>query len=154
MLFHVVNISHKTPAWIQAGILEYQKRFFRPFKLNYIDLPILKNADIQPDLIKEMEGKQLLSIVEKKSCVIALDLKGKPWSSENLSEKIQNWQHQHSECYFLIGGAYGLSESVLAHSKERWCLSNLTFPHQFVKLILAEQLYRATTIIQGHPYHK
>lgn len=154
MLFHIVNIAHKTPDWIQAGILEYQKRFVRPFKLNYIDLPILKNTSSNPEIIKDREGKQLLSAVDEKEHLIALDLKGKPWTSEKLSEKIQAWQHHSSACFFMIGGAHGLSQTCLSQAKETWCLSPLTFPHQLVKLILAEQLYRATTIIQSHPYHK
>ena len=105
--------------------------------------------------VMEEEGKRLLARVPAGAEVVALDRRGAAWSSERLAQYLDELAIRASPgAAFLIGGAFGLSEEVLARASHRLSLSALTFPHELARLIMAEQLYRVTTILAGHPYHR
>ena len=96
----------------------------------------------------------MLDRIRPRSYVVALDVKGKGWNTEQLADKLQQWMSEVPSVSLLVGGPDGLSEGCLARSDETWSLSALTFPHFLVRVILAEQLYRAVSIINNHPYHR
>ena len=96
----------------------------------------------------------LLKAIKPQEWVVALDVKGKPWSTEQLSDQLANWRMDGKDICLLIGGPDGMSDEVMARANQRWSLSNLTLPHPLVRIVMAEQVYRAWTILQNHPYHK
>ena len=102
----------------------------------------------------EAEGEQALSLVKKDSLKIALDQNGEKLSSEKLAKNLDIWQQNYSNLYFFIGGPDGLSQNIKSKADYIISLSDLTFPHQFVKIILSEQLYRSICIMRHHPYHR
>jgi len=103
---------------------------------------------------KEEEGRKILQKIPAGDHVIALDVQGRPWSTTRLSEELANWKLVGKNIHFVIGGPDGLSAECLARANQRWSLSDLTFPHPLVRVILLEQLYRAASILANHPYHR
>ncbi len=140
----LISIGHKMPSWIAEGFYDYQKRLAKPWNLELIELP---------SRTKKEEGRLILEKIAPQDFCIALDVKGKSLATEELAKKLESWVEAKEIC-FIIGGADGLDESVLARANYTWSLSALTFPHQLVKVMLAEQLYRAVSILNGHPYHR
>lgn len=155
MRIRILTITHKTPKWIEEGYSEYAKRLTHSCTLELIEIPAEKRLP-KSDLTRavEREGVRMLSAINKNHYVIALDVKGKPWSTEYLAERLSSWQQDGTSVDLLIGGPDGLAPSCLHAANEKWSLSPLTFPHIFIKLILAEQIYRGFSILQKHPYHK
>lgn len=155
MKIRILTITHKFPQWVQEGYQEYTKRLPLSCALELIEIPAEKrnkNADIQR--ITQREGEKMLALIKPSHHIIALDVKGKYWSTEELAEHLNAWQQDGKNIDLLIGGPDGLSPSCLKQAKEKWSLSPLTFPHILVPLILAEQIYRAWTILNHHPYHR
>lgn len=155
MKIKLIAIGHKMPNWVETGFAEYQKRLPQDCSLELTEIPALKrpkNADIER--IMAQEAKAMLSKITTQDHCIALDKEGKIWNTEQLAEQLQNWQHSGNNIAILIGGPEGLHASCLERAKQQWSLSKLTFPHPLVRVILAEQLYRAWSVTCGHPYHK
>ena len=100
------------------------------------------------------EGERVLAALPKGGWVVALDGRGKAWSSEQLAERMEHWRGQGRDLAFLIGGPEGHAPDVLERADERWSLGPLTLPHMLVRLVLAEQLYRAMSMLSNHPYHR
>ena len=143
------------PTWVVEAMNEYQRRLQDGVQVQWVEIPLLrrgKSTDLTRILEKEM---QLMSAaIPANARVIALDLAGKMFSSEQLAVRLQDLQHISSHLCFLIGGPEGLAASLVARSDERWSLSMLTLPHPLVRVVLMEALYRAWSIIHHHPYHK
>lgn len=155
MLFRIITIGTKMPSWINEGYQDYAKRFPPGWAVELYEIPAekrTKNADIQR-IIKQ-EGEKILSIVKSHHRVIALDVKGKSWTTEQLAKHLQNFSQEKQNIDLLIGGPDGLSEACLKRAEIRWSLSPLTLPHPLVRVILVEQLYRGLSILQNHPYHR
>ena len=143
------------PAWVETGYAEYAKRMPRDCVVELVELPLAqrgKNTDIARAM--EKEGEEMLAAIGKGEQVIALDVKGKPWSTEQLAEHMANWRMSGNNYCLLIGGPDGLAPQCLAQAHVRWSLSALTLPHPLVRIVVIEQLYRACSILQNHPYHK
>jgi len=155
MRIRILSITHKTPKWIEEGYHEYAKRLPHFCTLELVEIPAEKRLP-KSNLIRavEREGMRMLNTIHKNHTVIALDVKGKLISTEQLADRLSQWQQDGTSLDLLIGGPDGLAPSCLQVAHEKWSLSHLTFPHIFVKLILAEQLYRGFSILQKHPYHK
>lgn len=96
----------------------------------------------------------MLAAIDNSDYVVALDVTGKAWSTEQLSDQVSQWQMLGSNMALLVGGPDGLSDDCLARAQQRWSLSKLTFPHPLVRVVVAEQLYRAWTLLNNHPYHR
>jgi 23S rRNA (pseudouridine1915-N3)-methyltransferase len=111
-----------------------------------------KNADIIRAIAEE--GEKMQEAIPASNRVVALDLSGKHWSTEQLSETLARWLADGRNVSLLVGGPDGLAPACLNRADERWCLSTLTFPHPLVRIILAEQLYRAWSLLNNHPYHR
>lgn len=155
MRIRLLSITHKTPAWIQTGYEEYAKRLPASCALELIEIPAEKrsvNADLKR--LTEREGQKMLAAIKPQHLVIALDVKGTAWSTEQLATQLSTWLQNGRHVDLLIGGPEGLSPECLKKAEQRWSLSPLTFPHILVKLIIAEQIYRAHSILQQHPYHR
>lgn len=152
---HLITIGQQLPDWINEGFAEYAKRLPPECKLHLVELPAVKRAKNYPvaQAIEE-EGKRLLEAIPKNCHVIALDERGTLWNTMTLSQQFAQWQQQGQSVALLVGGADGLSDSCKEAAKQQWSLSPLTLPHGLVRVMVAEQLYRAWSILQNHPYHR
>lgn len=155
MKIRIIAIGGKMPSWVTAGYTEYSKRLPADFRLELVELPLGKrgkNTD-RKRAIKQ-EAEQMLAAIATNERVIALEVEGKSWTTEQLAQQINNWRMEGQSLCILIGGPDGLDSSCSERAEYSWSLSALTLPHTLVRIVLAEQLYRAWSIIQHHPYHK
>ena len=143
----IICVGKIKKSYLDDGIKYYQKQI--PQKLEIIEVEDGKDIT---DL--SQEGIRILSKLEKKDFVISLVIKGNELSSEELAQKIESWLGLGSNIVFVIGGSHGLSSDVINRSNYQLSFSKMTFPHQLMRLILVEQLFRAFSIINNHPYHK
>jgi len=143
------------PAWISSGFSLYARRIPKDYQLNLIEISPLKRTKSTntKQIIKE-EGLELLAATPKNTLIIALDEHGKEWTTLELTKKLNTWHNEQQDISLLIGGPDGLSPDCLQKAQVTWSLSKLTLPHQLVKIFVAEQIYRAWTIISNHPYHR
>lgn len=111
-----------------------------------------KNRDLRR--IVRQEGERMIAAIPAGAHVVALDISGQPWSTPDLARAMQRWMLEEKAVALLVGGAEGLSEEVREQARESWSLSKLTFPHPLVRVIIAEQIYRAWSLLQNHPYHR
>lgn len=143
--------------YLKDAILEYSKRLSKYCKLSFVEIDdeqIPNNLSTKTaENIKEIEGNKILAHI-KNSYVIALDLKGKQYSSEDFSVKLENISLSNSNITFIIGGSLGLSKAVIEKSNELICFSKMTFPHQLIRVFLLEQLFRAFKIQNNETYHR
>lgn len=143
------------PAWVETGFAEYAKRLPAECSLLLKEIPAGKrgkNADLAR--IRRDEGEKMLAAIPKGAHVVALEVDGKAWRTEDLAGQMQNWLQAHVDVALLVGGPEGLAEACRQRADQRWSLSPLTFPHPLVRIVVAEQLYRAWSILGGHPYHR
>ncbi len=155
MNIHLIAVGDKMPAWVLAGYDEYAKRLPPECGLRLVEIAPGKrgkNADIAR--ILRDEGERMLAAVPKGARVVALEVKGRDWSTEQLSLQLDGWLAGGQDIALLVGGPEGLADSCRARADQQWSLSPLTLPHPLVRVVLAEQLYRAWTILRGHPYHR
>lgn len=155
MKIKVLTIGTKMPAWVNQGVREYVKRLPRDMAFEIIELPVAqraKNADLQRLIQKEAET--MMAYIQPQDHVVALEVGGQNWSTEKLAANLESWQMNGQNVVLLIGGPDGLGDVCRQRANQLWSLSALTFPHPIVRVVLAEQLYRAWTITQHHPYHR
>ena len=155
---NIICVGKIKEKYLKDAIQEYSKRLSKYCKLSIIEIPdesIPDNVnDKMSNIIKEIEGKKILSHI-KNSYIIALDLKGTQYTSEEFSNKINNISlNFNSNISFIIGGPLGLSNEVVNSSNELLCFSKMTFPHQLIRVFLLEQIYRAFKILNNESYHK
>ena len=155
MRISIITIGKKVPEWVQSGVDEYSKRLRRDLDLNFIEIAnSLSGTAADQKLKVRKEGVAILDKTKKMDYVIALDQKGTRINTSVFASKLDTYKNQGRSLAFLIGGADGLHKSCLERADEIWSLSELTFPHALVRVVLTEQLYRATSILKGHPYHR
>ncbi len=155
MQINLIAVGNKMPQWIQEGYHEYAQRMPRECRLALKEIDAgkrSKNYD-RNRLIKK-EGERILASIPTGAHVVALELTGIIWDTEKLSQNLARWRIESQHIALLIGGPEGLALECLSRAHQTWSLSNLTFPHALVRVIVAEQLYRAWTILCNHPYHK
>jgi 23S rRNA (pseudouridine1915-N3)-methyltransferase len=153
MIINLITIGKNMPNWVNEGFYEYAKRMPKDYKLQLIEIPAIKRtSNIQQ--IQQKESEQMLSRIPKSSLIIALDEHGQQWNTQQLAKQLQNWHDNWREISLLIGGPEGLAPACLAKANLKWSLSSLTLPHAMVRIIVAEQLYRAWSILTKHPYHR
>ena len=155
MRISIVTVGTKMPSWVSAGVAEYSRRLPRELKLDWREIPLAsRTRGASAEQLREREGEQVLKAVSASDEVVALDVLGKRISTPQLAKRLQDWQMSGLNYSLLIGGPDGLSPACLARASARWSLSDLTLPHPLVRVLLAEQLYRAWTITVNHPYHR
>jgi 23S rRNA (pseudouridine1915-N3)-methyltransferase len=149
------TIGKENENYIKAGVEEFTKRISKYYPVEWTLISPPKNAAVLSEAeMKKKEGETILQMLKKDDYLIALDERGKQFTSEGLAQIIeQRGTESTKNIVFLIGGAYGIDEMVLSKAKIKWSLSQLTFPHQVVRLLLAEQVYRACTILRNEKYH-
>lgn len=155
MIIHLIAVGTRCTAWAEAGFLDYQKRLPGECKLNLITIPLSKrnkNSQISKHIAEE--EKKILAAIPKRSRVIALDVKGQMWNTQQLAQSLQQWQLERQDVSLLIGGPDGLGDTCLNQAERIWSLSPLTLPHALVRIVVAEQLYRAWSLLSNHPYHR
>jgi 23S rRNA (pseudouridine1915-N3)-methyltransferase len=151
MKIRLIAVGKQMPSWVQVGYQEYARRC----ALDLIEIPTgrrTKNADIQR--LIQREGEQMLAAIPPKDIVVVLDERGQLWNTQQLAQKLQQWQESAVGISLLIGGPDGLAPACFARAQQKWSLSPLTLPHLLVRIIVAEQIYRALSILQHHPYHR
>lgn len=151
--FWTIGKNHEK--YVEPGINDFTKRTSNYFPVAWKIIPVPKNAgQLSGDELKKKEAEQVLKLLNENDCLILLDEKGKAFSSKQLSVFIQSRANESlRQLIFLIGGAYGVDKTIIERADFSWSLSTLTFPHQLVRLILAEQVYRACTILRNEKYH-
>lgn len=155
MQIHLIAVGTRMPAWVTAGYDEYAKRLPRECALKLVEIPPGKrgrNVDVKR--ILRDEGERMLAALPKDCSVIALEVGGKPWSTPQLADQLRGWLAGGRDVALLVGGPEGLDAACRARADQTWSLSALTLPHPLVRVLLAEQLYRAWSITVGHPYHR
>lgn len=153
LFFWAIGKNHEP--YVKTGVEDFTKRISNYFKVEWNIIPVPKNAGMMSEMdLKKKEGELVLEWLDKEDYLVALDERGKQLSSQGLADFIQARANQSTKkLVFVIGGAFGLDEVILKRADYKWSLSELTFPHQLVRLMLAEQVYRACTILKNEKYH-
>lgn len=154
MKIRLIAVGQRPPAWVADGFSDYARRLPREMPLMLVEVAPATRRNLPAERARQLEAERLLAQVGDKDRVIALDVKGRTLSTETLARKLDDWRMDGNDLAFLIGGADGLDARCLDRADERLSLSALTFPHALVRVIVAEQLYRAWTVLTGHPYHR
>lgn len=153
MKLQVLSIGSKCPPWIREGFDEYAKRFPREMPLSLTEIAAPRHHQDSAK-VDEFEAKKIAEKIKDSDWVIALDEGGQQVSSKDLAHELDQWRSLGKDVVLLIGGANGLAPQILNRANQRLSLSALTFPHCLVRVLVAETLYRAWTINNGHPYHR
>ena len=151
----LVAVGERAPGWVAQGFAEYQKRLSHWLPLELVEIePGIRGKGRDTVRAISDEGARVLAALPKQAQVVALDGRGRMHSSEQLAQRLEHWRGQGRDLAFLIGGPEGHAPDVLARADETWSLGPLTLPHMLVRLVLAEQLYRAAAMLANHPYHR
>lgn len=151
----LIATGERAPGWVAQGFSEYQKRLSHWLPLELVEIePGLRGKGRDPKRAIEDEGKRVLNALPKNAYVVALDVPGRQLSSEQLAQRLEHWRSQGRDLAFLIGGPEGHAAEVSAIADEKWSIGPLTLPHMLVRLVVAEQIYRAAAMIANHPYHR
>ena len=150
----LVAVGQRMPAWVSQGYTEYSKRLRARLPLELVEIAAAKRGSGDLARCIAQEGKRLLAAVKPADHVVALDERGTAHTSQELSRWLGKRLQAGKDLVFLVGGADGFAPEVQARANERWSLSSLTLPHALVRIVFAEQLYRAVTLLDGHPYHR
>lgn len=152
MKLNVLAVGNKMPDWIESGFMEYRKRMPRELSIELIEVKQAKDKNREQSLISEYE--RIEKVLPAANYVIAMDEQGKQLSTQELAVSLENWMDLGKDITFIIGGAEGLHPEIKQKADQIMSLSKMTLPHALVRVLLAEQLYRATTILKHHPYHR
>ena len=155
MQFLVAAVGQRMPDWVNDAWTEYARRMPPGLGLSLREITLAKrgkNAAIKR--LTAVESKALYAAMPARARVIALDVQGQAWSTEQLAVQLAHWMGDGRDVGFMVGGPDGIAADILQKADKRWSLGPLTLPHPLVRVVLAEQLYRAWTITQNHPYHR
>ncbi|MGD1982533.1 MAG: 23S rRNA (pseudouridine(1915)-N(3))-methyltransferase RlmH [Chromatiaceae bacterium] len=155
MLIHLITIGDRMPGWVEQGYAEYAKRLNGECRIRLVQIPAGrrgKNADVAR--LQRDETTRMLAAVPKRALVIALEVQGRGWSTEQLAGELERWLAAGRDVALLVGGPEGLAEPARKAAELQWSLSPLTLPHPLVRVVVAEQIYRAWSLLRNHPYHR
>jgi 23S rRNA (pseudouridine1915-N3)-methyltransferase len=151
----LVAVGERAPGWVAEGFAEYRKRLSHWLPLELVEVaPGMRGKGRDTARAMADEGARVLAAVGGDVHVVVLEGRGKPWSSEELAVRMEHWRGQGRELAFLVGGPEGHADAVRARADESWSLGRATLPHMLVRLLVAEQLYRACALLAKHPYHR
>lgn len=154
MLLRVVAAGTRMPAWVDAGFSDYASRLRGDFRLELVEVPLARRGRGDPRKAVESEGERMLAAVGNRCHLVAMQVGGRAFSTDELARWLESRSRDGVPLAFLVGGPDGLAPSVDAHAGMRWSLSTLTLPHGLVRVVLAEALYRAVSVLKGLPYHR
>jgi 23S rRNA (pseudouridine1915-N3)-methyltransferase len=155
MHIRLLAIGTRMPDWVTSGWRDYAERLPRECRLELTEIPLArrgKNPDL--DRLRRQEGERLLAALPDRMRLLALDVGGRQWSTPELAEQLAGWLADGRDLALAVGGPDGLDPAVTTRAEGRWSLSRLTLPHPLVRVLVAEQLYRAWSILNNHPYHR
>jgi 23S rRNA (pseudouridine1915-N3)-methyltransferase len=142
------------PGWVREAVEDYLKRFGHSLRVSMVEIEAGQRTGSSSKRAIEIEGQRLLAAVGKDDYVVALDERGKEMTTQDLAAWLGQRMQDGRDLALLIGGPDGFAPEVVARADFRWALSKLTFPHALVRVVLAEQLYRAHSVLANHPYHR
>jgi 23S rRNA (pseudouridine1915-N3)-methyltransferase len=151
----VAAVGQRMPGWVNEAWTEYARRMPPSLSLSLREISLKKrgkNADTRR--LTAVESRSLYDAMPTRARIIALDVKGQSWSTEKLAANLEGWMGEGRDVGFMIGGPEGIAVDIMQKADNRWSLGPLTLPHPLVRVVLAEQLYRAWTITRNHPYHR
>lgn len=155
MRIHLLSVGKRMPAWVSSGYDEYARRLPLECRLELVEIePGKRSKRANTDVARREESSRLLAAIPKRARTIALDPRGSIWSTEELAARLGSWLGDGLDIALMVGGPDGLDDACRQHADWQWSLSRLTFPHPLVRVILAEQIYRAWSLLNGHPYHR
>jgi 23S rRNA (pseudouridine1915-N3)-methyltransferase len=155
MRIHLISVGTRMPRWVTEGYADYAKRLPPECSLRLVEIPTglrTKNSDVNRAIAEE--GEKMLKALPAGAWVVALNVQGRTWSTEELATELSRRIASGRDLAMMVGGADGLAPSCLTRADANWSLSALTFPHALVRVIVAEQIYRAWSVLQHHPYHR
>jgi 23S rRNA (pseudouridine1915-N3)-methyltransferase len=153
MRLRAIAAGTRMPAWVREGTHEYARRLPPEYRFEIVEIALSDPKRGAERALRE-EGERMLAAVGPRDRVVSLAVEGRRFGTEELAQRLARWQQDGRDLAFLIGGPEGLAPACLERSELRWSLSPLTLPHGLVRVVLAEQLYRAWSILAGHPYHR
>lgn len=155
MKARLIAVGEGAPDWVAAGFAEYRKRLSRWLPLDLVEIaPGTRGKGRDPLRAMHDEGARVLAAVPRNAWIVVLDGRGRAHSSTELAQRLEHWRGIGRDLVFLVGGPEGHAAEVQSAAGESWSLGPLTLPHMLVRLVLAEQLYRAASILAHHPYHR
>lgn len=155
MKIHLLAVGARMPTWVQTAYAEYAARLPREWPLHLREIPLgQRKSGADPGRAMQVEGERLLAAAPAGSRLIVLDERGQQWSTAELAEQLAGWRQEGRDLSLLIGGPDGLAAACRERAERLWSLSRLTLPHLLVRVVVAEQLYRAWSLLQHHPYHR
>ncbi len=155
MKVSILSLSEKQPAWVDAAIASYHARLPRDWATQLVTLrPEKRTASTPTDKILALEADKITAAIAKGTRLLVLDERGSAWTTRELAQQLQVWQDEAQPLAFVIGSADGLAPSIKASAHQCFQLSRMTLPHGMARILLLEQLYRASSILAGHPYHR
>ncbi len=155
MKINILAVGNKMPDWVNAGYATYIKRLPHEITAKLIEIkPEKRTSSQQTQKLLDAESKRIRAVIPPGCRLVALDERGKQWTTVKFASVITEWMKEGGDAAFVIGGADGLHQDIKASADELLALSKLTMPHGLVRVILAEQLYRVASVIKKHPYHR
>lgn len=153
MRIHLIAVGTRMPAWVRAGFADYAARLPRECSLALREIAPARRAG-NPGRWLRAEGERIRAAIPAGAYRIALDERGREWSTSELAERLARWLQEGRDLALLVGGPDGLEPACREGAEQTWSLSRLTLPHALVRVVVAEQLYRAWSLLHGHPYHR
>jgi len=155
MQIHLIAVGQRMPDWVTQGYQEYARRMPAQCALHLTEVALRKRGKgVDWKRLQAEEGEKMLAAAPAAALWVALDERGIAWDTRQLSAQLDEWRQQHSSLALLVGGPEGLAPACLSQARHHWSLSKLTLPHPLVRILVAEQLYRAWTLLHNHPYHR
>lgn len=155
MVIHFITVGQKMPKWVQEGYAEYAKRLPKSCAIKLVELPMAQRGKTgSAEKYKAEEAKKILAAIPKGAQLIVLDEHGQQVTTKGLAEKLEDWLASGQDIALVVGGPDGLEQSLIEQARWKWGLSKLTMPHPMVRILVAEQIYRAYSVINNHPYHR
>lgn len=153
MKLRILAVGTRMPDWVVAATQDYLRRMPRDCRVELVEVAVAQRGR---DVLraKQEEGERLLALVGARDRVISLAVDGRRWSTPELAERLAQWRQEARDVALLIGGPDGLAPACLERAECSWSLSPLTFPHGLARVVVVEQLYRAWSVLAGHPYHR
>ncbi len=155
MRIKLITVGKGMPSWITEGFEEYARRLPAECRLELVEV-VAQRRGKRPNIVQVLraEGARLLTAVPKGAWTVALDETGQAWSTPELARRLERWMDEETDVALLVGGPDGLDPACRDQVRHVWSLSALTLPHMLVRVMVAEQIYRAWSIVTGHPYHR
>jgi 23S rRNA (pseudouridine1915-N3)-methyltransferase len=154
MRLRVVALGHRMPAWVTEGVADYVRRLPREYAFDLVELkPAPRDRGRSVPMLLADEAQRIAAACTG-ARIVALDERGKAWTTRQLADRLSRWRSEGADVTFVIGSADGLDASIKDKAEALVSLSSLTLPHGLVRIVLAEQLYRAASLVAGHPYHR